>query len=123
MKNKPPFDLMDGHYRIFGTMDGFSLIEWAVKIENDADYDVYCWLSIDLLDNHGNAIETPEGWRWYQGPYAKKSYAPMDRLCRHLIKRNATKTISGIIKTTSQEADIIAGIDFRADRVVRCDPT
>lgn len=119
MANEPAINLLDSRFRTFGTMDGFALVKWVVKIENPLHMDVFCRLSFDFLDHRGKIVEAAEEWQWFFNVYSQKRHAPMDRGCRYLIPGSSVAEISGVVKTTSLEANSFASIDVRLDRIAK----
>jgi hypothetical protein len=119
MEHEPIIDLFDSRFQIFGTMDGFSLVKWVVKVENTSYVDVYLRLSLDFLDQRGEKIIASKKWQWFCSVYSQKHHTPMDRGCCYLLKGGTVKEISGIVKTTANEAGRFADIDFRIDRVMQ----
>ena len=105
-------DWFDGYFWIFGTMDGFSIVKWTVKIVSPSHDDVYCRLCVDFSDNRGKKIETSEQWKWYPNVYSKNRSTRMEGGFRYLLKGNTVQEMSGIVKTTYEEAGNISGIDF-----------
>lgn len=119
MAHESAIRLLDSGFRIFGTMDGFALVKWAVKIENPLYFDVYCRLSFDFLDHRGEIVKVSEQWQWFFNVYSQKRHTRMDRGCRYLIPSGSVAKRSGVVKTTSQEANRFAGIDVRIDRIAQ----
>jgi len=119
MEHEPAINLLDSNFRIFGTMDGFALVKWTVKIENPLHLDVYYRLSFDFLDHLEKIVEVAEGWQWFCNVYSQKPHPRMDRGCKYLIQGGSVTEISGIVKTTAQEADSFAGIDVRIERITQ----
>ena len=119
MEHESAINLFDSSFRIFGTMDGFSLVKWAVKVENSLHIDVSFRLSFDFLDHRGEIVEVSERWQWFFHLYSQKRHTRMDRGCRYLIQSGSVAEISGVVKTTAQEANSFAGIDVRIDRIVK----
>lgn len=118
MAQESAIHLLDSGCRIFGAMDGFALVKWAVKIENSLSLDVYCRLALDFLDHRGKIIEASEQWQWFDNAYSKRRHARMDQGCRQLIRGGSVTEISGVVKTTAQEAQRFLGIDVRINRIV-----
>ena len=119
MEHTPVIELFDSRFEIIGTMDGFSLVKWAVKVNNTSNVDVYLRLYLDFLDQRGETIIATEKWQWFCGVYSQKHHEPMDRGCRYLLKGGTIKEISGVVKTTTDEAVRFADMDFRIDRVMQ----
>ena len=119
MEHKPVIELSDSRFQIVGTMDGFSLVKWAVKVNNISYIDVYLKLSLDFLDQRGEKIIATKKWQWFYGVYSQKHHEPMDRGCCFLLKGGTVKKLSGIVKTTADEAGRFADMDFRIDRVMQ----
>jgi len=118
-EHEPAINLLASSFRIFGTMDGFAIVKWAVKIENPLHLDVYCRLSFDFLDHRGKLVEVVEGWQWFFNVYSQKPHPRMDRGCKYLIQGGSVTEISGVVKTTAQEANSFAGIDVRIERITQ----
>lgn len=110
--NKKSIYWSNGRFRIFGIMDGFSLVRWAVNVVNPFDVNVYCLLSVVFLDHSGKRIESAEKWKWFPDAYSKHRHVQTDSGFRYLIKENTVKEISGVVKTSSVEAGRISKIDF-----------
>ena len=112
MKKELSIDWFDGSFKIFGTMDGFSIVKWAVNVKNSFDVDVYCQLSVVFLDHRGNRIKASDQWKWFPDAYSKHQYDQSDCGFRFLIKKNTVQEISGVVKTPYPEAKSISKIDF-----------
>ena len=118
MKDERSTRLLDSHFHIFGTMDGFSLVKWAVKIKNSLNADISCRLFVCFLDKRGGRINASGKWKWFPDPYSQKRYLHMDQGLTYCLKKNRVKEISGTVKTTAQEASRFEYIDFRVERVI-----
>ena len=112
MKKELSIDWFDGSFKIFGTMDGFSIVKWAVRVKNSFDVDVYCRLSVVFLDHRGNRIKASDQWKWFSDVYSKHQCDQTDGGFRYLIKKNAVQEISGVVKTPYLETKRISEIDF-----------
>ncbi|MBW2489948.1 MAG: hypothetical protein JRE65_02200 [Deltaproteobacteria bacterium] len=112
MKHEHSMDWFDGGFQIFGTMDGVSIVKWAVKVVNSFDIDVYCRLYVGFLDRRGKRIKVSEQWKWYANAYSKNRYVQSDAGFKYLIKKNGVQEISGVVKITYPEAGSISEIDF-----------
>jgi hypothetical protein len=112
MKNELSIDWFDGCFEIFGTMDGFSIVKWNVKVANPFDVDVYCRLSVVFLNYRGKKIKASDQWKWFPDAYSKHQYDQSDGGFRYLIKKNAVQEIFGVVKTPFSEAKRISEIDF-----------
>ena len=117
MEYTPLINLTDSNIKIFGTMDGFSIAKWVLKVENPFDDDVCCRLSFDFLDKRGVAIGASDQWKWFFDVYSKKQLEHINRGCLYLIRGNSIREISGLVKTTAQEAARFADIQYRIDNV------
>ena len=117
MKPKSTIHLFDSRFRIFGTMDGFSLVKWTVKAENISHVDVSFRLSFNFWDQHGNTINAASKWQWFLSTYSQKQHAPMDRGKRYLLQSGMAKEISGVVKLKAPEASRFAGIAFHVDLI------
>jgi len=112
MKHEFSINWFDGCFQIFGTMDGFSIVKWAVKVVNSFYVDVYCRLNVVFWDHQGKRIKASDQWKWFPNAYSKNQYAPTDCGLTYRIKGNTEQEISGVVKTTYQEAENISEIDF-----------
>ena len=115
MGQKSAIRLLDSSFRIFGTMDGFALVKWAVKVENPLPIDVDCRLSLDFLDHRGEIVAVSEQWQWFVNVYSQRQHARMDRGRTYLIQSSSVSEISGIVKTPATEAISFAGVDVRIE--------
>ena len=112
MKHELAMNWFDGCFQIFGTMDGFSIVKWGVKVVNPFCVDVYCRLFVVFLNQRGKRIKASEQWKWFPDAYSRNQYAQTDSGFAYLIKQNTVLEISGVVKTTYQEARNISEIDF-----------
>ena len=117
MEYEPSINLTGGSVKIFGTMDGFSIVKWVLKVENSFDEDVRCRISFDFLDQRGERIDASDQWKWFFDVYSKRQSGQVNRGCLYLIEGNSTREISGFVKTTAREAGRFADIQCRIDRV------
>ena len=115
MAHEPVIRLLDSSFRVFGTMDGFALVKWAVKVENPLHIDVDCRLFLDFLDHRGKIVEVSEQWRWFFSVYSQKQHMRMDRGCKYRIQSSSAVKISGVVKTTAQEATRFESVDVRIE--------